>query len=154
MGPVAGFCRIRRRPRLVGGFFMPLPLSHRRSTLCSTRGRHDDTEPRRRQAHRPEHRRPCSAPSPSATAPAPTSHLSPRDYDGDVRSHTIARWVHAGNADIRNGNNATGYVRFAKIYKDRLKEQGGGEANRTRELDHALEILARTCECGNEKMLL
>lgn len=76
------------------------------------------------------------------------------DYDGDVRSHTIAHWVHAGNADIRNGNNATAYVRFAKIHKDRLKEQGGGEANRTRELGHALEILARTCECGNEKMLL
>lgn len=42
------------------------------------------------------------------------------DCDGDVHSGTIANWVQAGNADIRNGDN----VRFAKIYKDRLKEQG------------------------------
>ena len=48
------------------------------------------------------------------------------DYDGDVRSHNIANWVQAGNADISNGNNATAYARFATIYQDRLKERGGG----------------------------
>ena len=77
-----------------------------------------------------------------------------QDYDGDVHSRTIANWVQAGNADIRNGKNATAYARFTKLYKDRLKEQGGREANRTRELDRALEILERTCECGNPKMLM
>lgn len=75
------------------------------------------------------------------------------DYDGDVRSHTIANWVQAGNADMRKGNNATAYARFSKICADRLKEHGGAEANRARELDCALEILERACECGNEKML-
>ena len=35
-----------------------------------------------------------------------------------------------------------------------IDEHCGPEANRTRELNRALEILARTCECGNEKMLL
>ena len=77
-----------------------------------------------------------------------------QDYDGDVHPRTIRNWVQAGNADIRDGNNATAYARFAKIYKDRLAEHCNAETNRTRELDHALEILACTCQCGKPKMLL
>ena len=50
------------------------------------------------------------------------------DYDGGVRSHNVANWVQAGNADIRNGNNATACARFSKIYTDQLKEYGEGEA--------------------------
>ena len=71
-----------------------------------------------------------------------------------IHAQTIARWMKAGNADIRKGDNATAYARFAKIYKDRLKEHGGAEVNRSRELDYALEIIAGTCACGKQKMLL
>ena len=74
------------------------------------------------------------------------------DYDGDVHPRTIRNWVQTGNADVRNGNNATAYARFAIIYADWLKEHGG--AGRARELDRALEIIARTCQCGKPKMLL
>ena len=76
------------------------------------------------------------------------------DYGGDFRPHTIAIWVQAGNADIREGNNATAYARFAKIYADLREEHCSAEVNRSRELDRALETIARTCECGQEKMLL
>ena len=76
------------------------------------------------------------------------------DYDGDVHPRTIHNWVQAGNADMREGRNATAYARFAKIYEDRLAEHCNAETNRSRELDHALEILARTCQCGKPKMLL
>ena len=54
------------------------------------------------------------------------------DYDGDVRSHTIANWIQAGNADMRNGNNATAYARFAKIYADLVQEHCNAETNRSR----------------------
>ena len=75
------------------------------------------------------------------------------ERNGDVPAHTIANWVQAGNADIREGNNATAYARLAKIYTDLLEENCGAEANRTYELERALEILELTCECGNEKMV-
>ena len=78
------------------------------------------------------------------------------DYDGGVHPRTIRNWVQTGNADVRNGNNATAYARFAIIYADWLKEHGGaeGDRDRDRELDRALEIIARTCQCGKPKMLL
>ena len=36
----------------------------------------------------------------------------------------------------------------------KIAEHCGPDNNRNPELDHALEILRRTCECGNDKMLL
>ena len=36
----------------------------------------------------------------------------------------------------------------------KIAEHCGSDNNRNRELDQALEILERTCECGNDKMLL
>ena len=75
-------------------------------------------------------------------------------HGGDVRSHTIANWVQAGKADMRNGNNTTAYARFTRTYRELIDEHCGSEINRTRELDRALEIIARTCECGNEKVVL
>ena len=77
-----------------------------------------------------------------------------KDHDGDVHPHTIAGWVQAGNADIRANKNATAYTRFTKHYQELVKQHCSGNVNRNRELDRALEILERTCECGNEKMLL
>ena len=76
------------------------------------------------------------------------------DYDGDVHPPTIRNWVQAGNDDMRHGNNATAYARFAKIYAALLKEHCNAETNRSRELDRALEVLARTCAFGKPKMLL
>ncbi len=75
------------------------------------------------------------------------------DHGGDFQPHTIAIWVQAGNADIREGNTTTAYARFAKIFRELREEHCGAEINRSRELDRALETIARTCECGNEKML-
>jgi len=75
------------------------------------------------------------------------------DHGGDFRPHTIAIWVQAGNADIRKGNNHTAYARFAQIYADLLEEHCSAETNHSRELDRALETIARTYQCSNEKML-
>ena len=72
-------------------------------------------------------------------------HSSPRNTTATGTTTTIANRVQAGKADIRNGNNATYFARFANIY---------AEAIRARELDRALESIARPCECGNEKMII
>ena len=38
---------------------------------------------------------------------------------------------------------------------DEIKEEScAAEANRTREFDRAMQILERTCDCGNDKMIL
>ena len=57
-------------------------------------------------------------------------------------------------ADIRARRNNTAYARFAKQYDQPRAEHCGSDANRNREFDRALEILERTCECVNDKMLL
>ena len=77
-----------------------------------------------------------------------------KEYDGDVHHNTIAGWIQAGTTDLRANKNATAYARFTKIYQELFKEHCSGNVNRNRELDRALEILQRTCECGNEKMLM
>ena len=60
-------------------------------------------------------------------------------YGGNFQYHTISNWVSHGRADVEAGQPSTAYARFT---------------NRNREFDRALEILERTCECGNDKMLL
>ena len=77
-----------------------------------------------------------------------------KDYDGNVQPHTIARWIQASNADIRNDDNTTAYARFTRQYQEMVNGHSRSEAHRSRELAQALEILERTCECGNQKMLL
>ena len=38
---------------------------------------------------------------------------------------------------------------------DHIKEEHcTAQANRTREFDQAMQILERTCDCGNDKMML
>ena len=76
------------------------------------------------------------------------------DHGGDFQPHNIANWVQGGNADIRDGNTTTAYARFAKIYRELREEHCGAEINRSRELDRALETIARTCQCGNQKTLM
>ena len=52
------------------------------------------------------------------------------------------------------GQASTAYARFTKLYRDLIAEHCQPDNNRNRELDQALEILKRTCECGNDKMLM
>ena len=75
-------------------------------------------------------------------------------HGGNVQYHTIAGWLSHGRADIEAGQPSTAYARFTKLYRELVDEHCGPDTNRSRELDQALEILKRTCECSNEKMLL
>ena len=43
--------------------------------------------------------------------------------------------------------------RFSQRYDSIMEEHCSPDANRSRELDRAFDILERTCECGTEKML-
>ena len=75
-------------------------------------------------------------------------------YDGYVQHHTIAGWLSHGRADVADGQPSTAYARFTKRYRELIDDHCQPDNNRNREFDRALEILERTCECGNDKMLL
>ena len=75
-------------------------------------------------------------------------------YGGYFHYHTISNWVRHGQADLEAGQPSTAYARFTKRYRDLITEHCGPDTNRNREFDRALEILKRTCECGDDKMLL
>ena len=75
-------------------------------------------------------------------------------YRGTVHYHTIAGWLSHGRADVVAGQPSTAYARFTKRYRELVAEHCGPDTNRNREFDRALEILERTCECGNDKVLL
>ena len=75
-------------------------------------------------------------------------------YGSKVQYHTIAGWLSHGRADIEAGQPSTAYARFTKRYRELIDEHCQPDNNRNRELDQALEILKRTCECSNDKMLL
>ena len=75
-------------------------------------------------------------------------------YGGNVHDHTISNWLSHGRPDIEASQPSTAYARFTKLYQELVAEHCRPDHNRNRELDQALEILKRTCECGNDKMLL
>ena len=75
-------------------------------------------------------------------------------YGGYFRHHTLSNWASHGRADIEAGQPSTAYARFTKLYRDLIAEHCRPDNNRNREFDQALEILKRTCECGNDKMLM
>ena len=75
-------------------------------------------------------------------------------YGGNVQYHTISNWASHGRADVVAGQPSTAYARFTKQYRGLVDEHCGPDTSRNREFDRALEILERTCECGNDKMLL
>ena len=75
-------------------------------------------------------------------------------YGGCFHHNTIAGWLSHGRADVAAGQSFTAYARFTKLYTDLVAEHCQPNNNRTREMDRALEILKRTCECGNDKALL
>ena len=76
-----------------------------------------------------------------------------KEHGVDLPKHALSRWVASGRADIRAGKHQTAFARFAQRFDQIRKEHCGPETKRTRELDRALEVLDRTCECGNEKAL-
>ena len=76
-----------------------------------------------------------------------------KEHGSDLSKHTLGRWVASGRADIKAGKQQTAFARFAQRFDRILKEHCNPDANRNRELNRALEILERTCECGNEKPL-
>ena len=80
--------------------------------------------------------------------------LKAQQYGGNFHYHTISNWVSHGRADMEAGQPSTAYARFTKRYQDLIDEHCGPDTNRNREFDRALEILERTCECGNDKTLL
>ena len=75
-------------------------------------------------------------------------------YGGNIQYHAISNWASHGRADVAAGKPSTAYARFTKLYRELVDEHYRPDNNRNRELDRALEILKRTCECGNDKMLL
>ena len=75
-------------------------------------------------------------------------------YGGNFHHHTISNWVSHSQADMEAGQPSTAYARFTKRHRDLIAEHCGPDTNRNREFDRALEILERTCECSNDKMLL
>ena len=75
-------------------------------------------------------------------------------YGGNIQYYTISNWASHGRADVEAGQASTAYARFTKLYRDLIAEHCQPDNNRSRELDQALEILKRTCECGNDKMLM
>ena len=68
-------------------------------------------------------------------------------YSGTVHDHTISNWLNHGRADVAAGQPSTAYARFTKLYQELVGEHCRPDNNRNREMDQALEILQRTCEC-------
>ena len=75
-------------------------------------------------------------------------------YRGTVHDHTISGWLSHGRADVEAGQPSTAYARFTKRYRELVDQHCRPDTNRNRQLDRALEIIERTCECGNDKMLM
>ena len=75
-------------------------------------------------------------------------------YGGNIQHHTLSNWLSHGRTDVTAGQPSTAYARFTKLYRDLIAAHCRPDHNRSRQLDRALEILKRTCECGNDKMLL
>ena len=75
-------------------------------------------------------------------------------YHGTVHYHTISGWLSHGRADVEAGQPSTAYARFTKRYRELVDQHCRPDTNRNRKFDRALEILERTCECGNDKMLM
>ena len=76
------------------------------------------------------------------------------NHGANIKHATLARWLHMGWKDIAAGNATTAIARFTKRFEELVTEHCWAEILRTRDLDRAFEIMARTCGCGNDKMLM
>ena len=81
-----------------------------------------------------------------------------QEHGAILSPYTISSWLNRSRAGIRARRNNTAYARFAKQYDQLRAEHCGSDANRNqefnREFNRALEILERTCQCDNDKMLM
>ena len=77
-----------------------------------------------------------------------------RDYGAEVTRHTLSKWLTSGRKDGKMGKRTTAFARFAQHYDELREKNCNGDANRNREYERALAIMERTCECGEEKMVL
>ena len=75
------------------------------------------------------------------------------EHGAQLSATTLGKCVTTGRADIEAGNAHNAYARFSQRYDSIMAEHCSPDANRNRELDRALEILERTCECGNDKVI-
>ena len=76
------------------------------------------------------------------------------EYGVTLSPSTLGKWVSNGRADLKANKRQTAYARFAQKFDQLKREHCAADANRNREFDLALQILERTCECGNEKIIL
>ncbi len=76
------------------------------------------------------------------------------EYGVALSPTTLGKWVSKGRSDIKANKRQTAYARFALKYDKLKREHCAAADNRTREFDLALQILERTCDCGNEKTIL
>ena len=76
------------------------------------------------------------------------------EYGVALSPTTLGKWVSNGRADLKANKRQTAYARFALKFDQLRREHHTADANRTREFDLALQILERTCDCGNEKIIL
>ena len=77
-----------------------------------------------------------------------------REYGVTISKTVLGKWVAEGHRDLRAGRRQRAFGRFATMYDQIKEEHCTAEANRTREFDRAMQILERTCDCGNDKMTL
>ncbi len=75
-----------------------------------------------------------------------------REYGVTLFPTTLGKWVSKGRTDLKANRRKTAYARFAQKYDQLKREHCAADANRTHGFDLALQILERTCDCGNEKM--
>ena len=76
------------------------------------------------------------------------------EYGVALSPSTLGKWLSNGRADIKANKRQTAYARFAQKFDQLKREHCAADANRNREFDLALQILERTCECGNDKIIL
>ncbi len=77
-----------------------------------------------------------------------------RRYGSTISKSVLGKWVATGHRDLQAGKSQTAFGRFTAMYDEIKEEHCTAEANRTREFDRALQILERTCDCGNDKITL
>ena len=76
------------------------------------------------------------------------------EYGATISKTVLGRWVAQGHRDLKVGLRQRALARCATMYDEIREEHCTAEANRSREFDRAMQILERTCECGNEKMTM
>ena len=77
-----------------------------------------------------------------------------REYGVTISKSVLGKWVATGHRDLQARRSQTAFGRFTAMYDEIKDENCNAEANRTREFDRALQILERTCDCGNDKMTM